>query len=79
MFIVRKGFFKEFLNLSISFFFIILLITMKIPNKDDILGLPVETPLPLKLNILPIGGRPIFPGIFTPLMINSPEDIKVIE
>ncbi len=53
---------------------------MKIATKDDILGgLPVEKPLPIKLNILPIGGRPIFPGIFTPLMINSEEDIKVIE
>ncbi len=42
-------------------------------------GLPAETPLPLKLNILPIGGRPIFPGIFTPLMITGSDDIKVIE
>ncbi|MGN0728813.1 endopeptidase La [Treponema sp.] len=48
-------------------------------SEKDVLGLPAETQLPLKLNILPIGGRPIFPGIFTPLMINSPEDIKVIE
>ena len=53
---------------------------MKIPSKDDILGgLPAEKPLPVKLNILPIGGRPIFPGIFTPLMINAAEDINVIE
>lgn len=53
---------------------------MKLPNKDDILGgLPVEKQLPVKLNILPIGGRPIFPGIFTPLMINSKEDLKVVE
>ena len=52
-------------------------------NEKEILGLPAETQLPLKLNILPIGGRfktlPIFPGIFTPLMINNSEDIKVIE
>lgn len=51
----------------------------KQPNEKEILGLPAETQLPLKLNILPIGGRPIFPGIFTPLMINNSEDIKVIE
>lgn len=48
-------------------------------NEKDVMGLPAETQLPLKLNILPIGGRPIFPGIFTPLMINNSEDIKVIE
>uniref|UniRef100_UPI0025DEBF80 LON peptidase substrate-binding domain-containing protein n=1 Tax=uncultured Treponema sp. TaxID=162155 RepID=UPI0025DEBF80 len=52
-------------------------------NEKEILGLPAETQLPLKLNILPIGGRfktlRIFPGIFTPLMINNSEDIKVIE
>ncbi len=53
---------------------------MKKNSKDDeILGLPAETRLPIKLNILPIGGRPIFPGIFTPLMVSSQEDIKVIE
>lgn len=48
-------------------------------NEKEVLGLPAEAQLPVKLNILPIGGRPIFPGIFTPLMINSSEDIKVIE
>ena len=35
--------------------------------------------LPPKLTLIPLQGRPIFPGIFTPLMINSPEDIKAIE
>ncbi len=48
-------------------------------NEKDLIGLPAEAQLPLKLNILPIGGRPIFPGVFTPLMISSNEDIKVIE
>ncbi|MCF0242782.1 MAG: endopeptidase La [Treponema sp.] len=38
-----------------------------------------EENLPDKLYILPIQGRPIYPGIFTPLMINSGEDSKVIE
>ena len=53
---------------------------MKITVNEDMLGgLPAEKPLPVKLNILPIGGRPIFPGIFTPLMINAEEDVKVIE
>ncbi|WP_256729325.1 endopeptidase La [Treponema parvum] len=35
--------------------------------------------LPNKLFLIPLQGRPIFPGIFTPLMINSAEDAKIIE
>ncbi|MCQ2576457.1 MAG: endopeptidase La [Treponema sp.] len=35
--------------------------------------------LPSKLMLIPLQGRPIFPGIFTPLMINAPEDVKVVE
>lgn len=41
--------------------------------------LPAKEELPNKLYIIPIGGRPIFPGIFTPLMINNSDDTKVIE
>lgn len=41
--------------------------------------LPADQLLPNKLFIIPLQGRPIFPGIFTPLMISSPEDTKVIE
>lgn len=41
--------------------------------------LPADQNLPLKLLLIPLQGRPIFPGIFTPLMINSPEDTKVVE
>ncbi len=55
-------------------------------NKDNeknsaagIPGLPAEMELPNKLFIIPIGGRPIFPGIFTPLMINNSDDTKVVE
>ena len=40
---------------------------------------PVEQTLSNKLHLIPLVGRPIFPGIFTPLMINSPEDTKAIE
>ena len=40
---------------------------------------PADKILSNKLKLIPIVGRPIFPGIFTPLMVNSPEDIKVIE
>ncbi len=41
--------------------------------------IPVEQPLSNTLRILPISGRPIFPGIFTPLMISAAEDIQVVE
>ncbi len=48
-------------------------------SDSDSFGLPAEIELPNKLYIVPISGRPIFPGIFTPLMINNQEDTKVIE
>lgn len=35
--------------------------------------------LPDKLSIIPLQGRPIFPGIFTPLMLSNAEDVKVVE
>lgn len=41
--------------------------------------IPQEDLLPNKLPIIPLQGRPIFPGIFTPLMINNPGDIKAAE
>ena len=41
--------------------------------------LPVDKVLPNKLSIVPLQERPIFPGIFTPLMINNPEDIRLVE
>ena len=41
--------------------------------------IPTENMLPDKLLIIPLQSRPIFPGIFTPLMINAPEDVKVVE
>ena len=41
--------------------------------------LPVEQALPPTLNILPIQGRPIFPGIFTPLQIANDADQKTVE
>ena len=48
-------------------------------DSDDISIVPSEQLLPNKLVLIPLQGRPIFPGIFTPLMISSPEDVKVIE
>ena len=40
---------------------------------------PADQVLPSKLAVIPLQGRPIFPGIFTPLMINSESDLEVVE
>jgi len=40
---------------------------------------PIDQILPNKLPLVAIMGRPIFPGIFTPIMIGNPSDVKVIE
>jgi ATP-dependent Lon protease len=40
---------------------------------------PLEQMLPGKLPIVSLVGRPIFPGIFTPLMILNPFDVRVVE
>ncbi|HUX37304.1 MAG TPA: LON peptidase substrate-binding domain-containing protein, partial [Rectinemataceae bacterium] len=41
--------------------------------------IPIDLVLPGKLPLIPLMGRPIFPGIFTPIMIGNPDDVKVIE
>jgi ATP-dependent Lon protease len=41
--------------------------------------IPIDQILPNKLPIIPLSGRPIFPGIFTPIMIGNPDDVKVVE
>lgn len=41
--------------------------------------IPAEQFLPDRLFIIPLTGKPIFPGIFTPIMIDSEEDVAVIE
>ncbi|MDR2864011.1 MAG: endopeptidase La [Spirochaetaceae bacterium] len=38
-----------------------------------------EEILPRKLPIVPLLGRPIFPGVFTPVMITNPVDVKLID
>jgi len=40
---------------------------------------PADLILPDTLNIIPIMGNPVFPGIFTPMMIESPKDIEIVE
>ncbi|MCL2190508.1 MAG: endopeptidase La [Treponema sp.] len=41
--------------------------------------IPIEHVLPPKLPLVALMGRPIFPGIFTPIMIGNPADVKVVE
>ncbi len=41
--------------------------------------IPTSKVMPPKLNILPLTGTPIFPGIFTPLMVASPRDVELVE
>ncbi|NQT58335.1 MAG: endopeptidase La [Bacteroidetes bacterium] len=41
--------------------------------------LPINQILPNKLFVIPLTGNPIFPGIFTPLLIESADDIAVVE
>lgn len=51
-------------------------------KDDDIIEsaiIPTDQILPDKLVLIPLQGRPIFPGIFTPLMISSGDDVKVVE
>ncbi len=40
---------------------------------------PADQILPIKLHIIPLTGRPIFPGIFTPFLLNDPDDVKTAE
>ncbi len=46
------------------------------PDKQIV---PTSQVLPNKLYIIPITGKPIFPGIFMPLMILTEDDVKIVE
>ncbi len=39
----------------------------------------VDQVLPVKLPLIALNGHPIFPGIFTPLMISNPDDVRTID
>lgn len=41
--------------------------------------IPIDQVLPTKLPIITLEGRPIFPGIFTPIMIANQPDILLVE
>ncbi len=40
---------------------------------------PAESNLPNKLRIIPLSGKPIYPGIITPLMLNSADDLQLVD
>jgi ATP-dependent Lon protease len=40
---------------------------------------PIDQILPPMLPVVALMGRPIFPGIFTPIMIGNPVDVKVVD
>jgi len=40
---------------------------------------PIDQILPPRLPVVALMGRPIFPGIFTPIMIGNPVDVKVVD
>jgi len=40
---------------------------------------PADQILPIKLHIISLTGRPIFPGVFTPFLLNDPDDVKTAE
>ncbi|MDR0539069.1 MAG: endopeptidase La [Spirochaetaceae bacterium] len=41
--------------------------------------IPIDQILPQRLPLVPLSGRPIFPGIFTPILIGTPPEVKMIE
>lgn len=45
--------------------------------KNEII--PADMILPNKILIIPLSGKPVFPGLFTPLMISEQEDIEVVD
>ena len=46
-------------------------------NNKEIL--PADQILPPKLYVIPLFGKPIFPGIFTPILLGSDSDVQIVE
>ncbi len=40
--------------------------------------IPIEMVLPHKIPIIPLNGKPIFPGIFTPILLSNADDIAAV-
>jgi len=41
--------------------------------------IPIEQLLPAKVPVVPLLGKPIFPGIFTPIMLGGADDIRTVD
>jgi ATP-dependent Lon protease len=52
---------------------------MEQKTVDEKQIIPTTQVLPPKLNILPMTGTPVFPGIFTPLMVAGEREVELIE
>ncbi len=46
-------------------------------SENDII--PTGINLPEELLIIPLVGKPLFPGVFTPIMITASDDMKIVE
>jgi ATP-dependent Lon protease len=46
---------------------------------SDLPLVPADKVLPNKISLIPLDARPVFPGIFTPLMLTDKDDIAVVE
>jgi ATP-dependent Lon protease len=40
---------------------------------------PIDQLLPPRLPVVPLMGRPIFPGIFTPIIVGNPPDVRLMD
>lgn len=54
-------------------------ITVTTADNADSAILPIDDVLPSRLVVVPVAGHPMFPGTFTPLMVNSGVDAKAVE
>jgi len=41
--------------------------------------IPIDQLLPAKIPIIPLMGKPIFPGIFTPIMVGNGDDVGTVD
>jgi len=46
---------------------------------SDLPLVPADKLLPNKISLIPLDARPVFPGIFTPLMLTDKDDVAVVE
>lgn len=51
----------------------------KISKMQDTQLIPAQLAMPLRLPVVAIMNKPLFPGIFLPMMINASSDLKAIE